>query len=86
MNPPRHTHRSVKELAASITHWGGTWNDEPRPYVWRKTADETFESLTFYCQRISDQDARTFAGMSLMIWTRKHEDRGVSSEFSSTAE
>jgi hypothetical protein len=27
----RGTHRSVKELADSITHWVGTWNDEPRP-------------------------------------------------------
>ncbi len=27
----RGTHRSVKELAASITGWVGTWNDDPRP-------------------------------------------------------
>jgi transposase len=50
----RGTHRSVKELAASITHWVGTWNDEPRPYVWHKTADEIFDSLAQYCQRISE--------------------------------
>ena len=50
----RGTHRSVKELATSITHWVGTWNDEPRPYVWHKTADEIFDSLAFYCQRISE--------------------------------
>jgi transposase len=50
----RGTHRSVKELAASITQWVGTWNDDPRPYVWHKTADEIFDSLAQYCQRISE--------------------------------
>ncbi len=50
----RGTHRSVKELATSITHWVGTWNDDPRPYVWHKTADEIFDSLAQYCQRISE--------------------------------
>jgi hypothetical protein len=48
------THRSVKELAEAITHWVGTWNDDPRSYVWHKTADEIFDSLAFYCQRISE--------------------------------
>jgi hypothetical protein len=48
------THRSVKELATSITHWVGAWNDDPRPYVWHKTADEIFDSLAFDCQRISE--------------------------------
>jgi transposase len=50
----RGTHRSVKELAASITYWVGTWNDAPRPYVWHKTADEIFDTLAQYCQRISE--------------------------------
>ena len=50
----RGTHRSVKELAASITYWVGTWNDDPRPYVWHKTADEIFDSLAAYCERISE--------------------------------
>ena len=50
----RGTHRSVKELATSITGWIGTWNDDPRPYVWHKTADEIFDSLAAYCERISE--------------------------------
>lgn len=50
----RGTHRSVKELADSITEWVGTWNTEPRPYVWHKTADEIFDSLAQYCLRISE--------------------------------
>ena len=50
----RGTHRSVKELVASIRTWIATWNDDPRPYVWHKTADEILESLAGYCRRISD--------------------------------
>jgi transposase len=50
----RGTHRSISELATSITGWVGTWNDHPRPYVWHKTADEIFDSLASYCQRISE--------------------------------
>jgi hypothetical protein len=41
-------HRSVKELAASITYWVGTWNDDPRPYVWHKTADVIFDSFAIF--------------------------------------
>jgi hypothetical protein len=28
------------------------WNDDPRPFVWHKTADEILDSLAAYCQRI----------------------------------
>ena len=30
----RGTHRSVKELADSITRWVGAWDENPRPYMW----------------------------------------------------
>ncbi len=50
----RGTHRSVKELEASIDSWIKTWNTDPRPFVWHKTADEILESLARYCERISD--------------------------------
>jgi transposase len=50
----RGTHRSVRELARSITEWVSTWNEDPRPYVWHKTADEIFDGLSRYCQRISE--------------------------------
>jgi transposase len=50
----RGTHRSVKELVASIRTWIATWNDDPRPYVWHKTADEILETLAAYCHRITD--------------------------------
>ncbi len=51
----RGTHRSTKDLEASITHWVDQWNEDPKPFVWHKSADEILETLATYCQRmISD--------------------------------
>ena len=36
----RSAHRSVRDLVASIRTWIADWNDEPKPYVWHKSADE----------------------------------------------
>ncbi len=47
----RGTHRSTRELVASIRTWITNWNDDPKPFVWHKTADDI---LAAYCQRISD--------------------------------
>jgi hypothetical protein len=35
----RGTHTSVRQLNTDIRAWIDTWNDNPRPYVWTKTAD-----------------------------------------------
>ena len=50
----RGSHRSVAELTASIQSWVDTWNEEPRPFVWTKTADEILDTIATYCQRIND--------------------------------
>jgi transposase len=50
----RGSHRSTKELVASIRSWIEDWNENPRPFVWHKSADEILQSLAAYCQRISD--------------------------------
>jgi transposase len=50
----RGTHRSTRELVASIRTWIEQWNDQPRPFVWHKTADEILDNLAAYCDRISD--------------------------------
>jgi transposase len=50
----RGAHRSVRDLTASIRTWITNWNDDPKPYVWHKTADEILASLATYCQRIND--------------------------------
>ncbi|TDD31892.1 IS630 family transposase [Saccharopolyspora elongata] len=49
----RGVHRSVAALEKDIREWIKTWNDNPRPFVWRKTAEEIIDSLARYCQRIS---------------------------------
>lgn len=50
----RSAHRSVRDLVASIRTWIANWSDEPKPYVWHKSADEILDSLAAYCQRIND--------------------------------
>src|SRR5213080_1044216 len=50
----RSAHRSVRDLVASIRTWITNWNDDPKPYVWHKTAEEILDSLARYCQRIND--------------------------------
>ena len=50
----RGTHHSVKDLVASIRTWITGWNDDPKPYVWHKTADQILDNLANYCQRISN--------------------------------
>jgi transposase len=50
----RGTHRSVHQLNHDIRAWIETWNDDPRPYVWTKTADQILDSIRRYCDRIND--------------------------------
>ncbi|MEV6602525.1 transposase, partial [Kutzneria sp. NPDC051319] len=50
----RGAHRSVRALNADIRDWIRTWNDNPRPYVWTKTADQILDSIARYCSRINN--------------------------------
>src|SRR4051794_26767058 len=50
----RGTHRSVHQLNADIRGWIETWNNDPQPYVWTKTADQILDSITTYCTRINE--------------------------------
>jgi len=50
----RSAHRNVGELEADIRAWVDAWNEDPRPFVWTKTADEILENLAKYLQRIND--------------------------------
>jgi transposase len=50
----RGTHRSVRELNSDIRGWVTTWNENPRPFVWTKTADEILDSIARYCTRINE--------------------------------
>lgn len=48
----RSAHRSVRELTDDLNQWIATWNDNPRPFVWHKTADEILDSLKKYVSNL----------------------------------
>jgi len=50
----RGTHRSVRALNTDIRAWTQNWNEDPRPYIWTKTADQILDSIARYCRRIND--------------------------------
>ncbi|MDQ4116555.1 MAG: IS630 family transposase [Actinomycetota bacterium] len=50
----RSAHRTVRSLNTDIRAWIQTWDDDPKPYVWVKTADEILANVAAYCQRIKD--------------------------------
>jgi transposase len=50
----RGAHKSVQALEADIRAWIAQWNQDPKPFVWKKTAEDILDSLARYCRRISD--------------------------------
>jgi transposase len=50
----RSAHRTVEALATDIRDWVQTWNENPRPFVWHKTAEEILERLAGYCTAINN--------------------------------
>jgi transposase len=50
----RATHRCVDELRRDINDWVDHWNENPRPFIWRKTADQILDNLAGYLQQIND--------------------------------
>jgi transposase len=44
----RSAHRSVAALTTDINAWIAAWNDNPRAFVWHKTADEILDNLKKY--------------------------------------
>jgi transposase len=49
----RSAHTSVPALNNDIRAWIATWNENPQPFVWTKTADQILDSITRYCERIN---------------------------------
>ena len=50
----RGTHRSTRELEKAIRDYLATYNQNPRPFVWTKSADQILDSIKRFCLRISD--------------------------------
>jgi hypothetical protein len=42
------------DLANDVTAWIAAWNDDPRPFVWTKTADEILDNLARYLHLINN--------------------------------
>ena len=49
----RSAHASVKALATDIRDWVETWNENPRPFTWHKSAEEILDRLAGYCRAIN---------------------------------
>jgi transposase len=54
----RGAHKSVQALEKDIRDWAGSWNQNPKPFVWKKSAEEILDSLARYLRRVTGQDAR----------------------------
>jgi transposase len=48
----RGVHTSVYALEKDIRDWINSWNQDPKPFTWTKTADDILERLASYLQRI----------------------------------
>src|SRR6266566_317825 len=50
----RGVHKSVKQLEKDILAWVDIWNEDPKPFIWTKTAEEILESIGRLLRRIKD--------------------------------
>lgn len=50
----RGSHRSTQQLEQAIRAYLTIYNEDPKPFVWTKTADEILASVARFCNRISD--------------------------------
>ena len=50
----RGVHRSTRALESSIRSYLRTYNENPKPFRWTKTADEILDSVQRFCLRTSD--------------------------------
>jgi transposase len=55
----RGVHTSVPALESDIRDWIATWNDNPRPFTWTKTADEILSSLAAYLAKVGTAQPAT---------------------------
>lgn len=50
----RGAHRSTQELEQAILQYVDATNQNPKPFIWSKTADEILASIARFCQRTLD--------------------------------
>lgn len=47
-------HRSTRELKQAIMEYLDAHNEDPKPFIWHKTADQIIASVARHCQRVLD--------------------------------
>lgn len=50
----RGVHRSTQELETALRRYVQHYNQEPKPFVWTKTADQILAAVARFCKRTSD--------------------------------
>jgi len=58
----RGTHRSTTQLQRAIEQYITHTNNDPKPFVWTKTADQILQSVARYCERIEIKEATSGSG------------------------
>jgi transposase len=51
----RSDHRSIQALEADLRAWAKAWNDNPKPFIWTKTAEDILNSLGRLIARIKGE-------------------------------
>jgi transposase/transposase-like protein len=51
----RSDHRSVQALEKDIRDWVAAWNEDPKPFIWTKTAEQILDSLSRLLKRINGE-------------------------------
>ena len=52
----RSSHTSIQRLERDIKEWIEIHNEDPKPFVWTKTADEILSSIARFCVRTCDSE------------------------------
>jgi hypothetical protein len=60
----RSAHRSVQALEEDIRAWTAAWDEDPKPFVWKKAADEILNLLTKCVKRNSGAGHQVVASLS----------------------
>jgi transposase len=47
----RAVHKNIQALERDIRNWAKTWNDDPKPFIWTKTAEQILESIARLMKR-----------------------------------
>ncbi|MFV4915051.1 hypothetical protein PFZ49_16410, partial [Microbacterium lacticum] len=49
-------HRSVQALERDLREWVKAWNENPKPFIWTKTADQILDPSDDYCNELTAED------------------------------